>query len=171
MVWSIVWVGVEAGRKAEFLSLLNLRETAEADDFFESSWTGVASGDWYIIALRRQKDANPDLLKAASANGHALLATFPDDTMASRLQMWDRGEVVWSIVHQASDPPGEPTVDGETPEGFDELLRAGHTRLERTPDVDPYPVLMVEFAQRLTGFRAETFIAGVGPVRLKPMAA
>lgn len=162
MIKRAQWIGV-AGIPAErVLEMLGFVDTGQMV-LYKPSITAYAvfPPGWMVLVHPAELPPDKETYEALSAEGQAVICAFDDASRFSTAQGFQRGELLWSVIHQGLGNQGEPDLDaiGALPIQFGEIgdrlmadqaeaVRAGRETegLYRAP---------MELCHALCGFRAD----------------
>jgi hypothetical protein len=155
MGFKISWVGVQGAGKEEVLAATGLRDPGEADEYNESPFSGAdIPNDWFILFSNDFGFASPERLALISRHCSIVACQVHEGIMASTAFLYDRGECIWEIVHDAQNGPYDLSFDGSLPPQFRMICETlQHQQDKRGADVDYIFDIPVETAAAVCGFR------------------
>src|SRR5450432_1161639 len=124
MGYSISWLAVRGGVKAEVERALGLVDTGATEDFPEAPICGLdLPGGWYLLVLDDcfHRFVMPDNLAALSRGTALVGCQVEEHEMLSTAFFWRDGVLEWEVAHEANKGLYHLDIDGTPPDSLAEI--------------------------------------------------
>ena len=124
MIKRAQWIGVAGIPSEQVLKRLGLVDTGQAV-LYKPSITAYAvfRPGWTVVVHPAELPPDKETYEALSAEGQAVICAFDDASRFSTAQGFQRGELLWSMIHEGSGSQREPDLDaiGSLPIQFSDI--------------------------------------------------
>jgi hypothetical protein len=164
---SLAWVAVESLEAELALERLLVSKTNRQCDF---PFNGVAShalqNKWFLVAASRcdHRIVGAAGMAALSLGCRAVACAVEEHVNFSSCELWENGELIWSVMHKGSDDSENIAFHGRVPQRFNDLVASVEAEDSDNLEGHFHMDIPLILAKEISGFRHDEMNAEVGDI-------
>lgn len=155
MGFNLGWAGFHGVSKADVLGALGLKDSGEADEYFETPFAGSEfPGGWYVVVSNDPEFfLDEGRMAQLAKGGRAVSVAVLEGVMYSAVEEFSGGASRWSVVHASEDGPMDLEVTGSPPGNFAAIGDDLTAQQQGDDDTDYIFDVPLKLAESIVGFK------------------